>query len=139
MPFGAFAEVTPANIENQTVVLQKDGKETGTVKMPEMVVTATRTETPLEETTKSVSVITAEDMRERQETFLPELMGEQPGVYFRQPESGPMVFLTIREQATGTPLSVQRYAAAGCADTQNTLLISLRICSARAASTVSRS
>ena len=52
--------------------------------MQEVVVTATRTEVPLEETTKSIEVVTKADVEEQQQYFLPELMGNLPGVLLRR-------------------------------------------------------
>jgi vitamin B12 transporter len=127
--FCAFADKTVAGdregeaISKEIKKEAKVEKETTKFKLPEMVVTATRTETSQEETTKSVSVITAQDMKEQQETFLPELMGEEPGVYFRQLGGlGQWSSITIRGasdrntlfQYNGLPLR-------DAADTQNTL------------------
>ena len=101
----------------------KKGKEATEFKLPEMVVTATRTETPQEETTKSVSVITAKDMQEQQETFLPELMGEQPGVYFRQLGGlGQWSSITIRGASDrNTLFQYDNMPLRDTADSQNTL------------------
>jgi len=52
--------------------------------MQEVVVTATRTEVPLEETTKSIEVVTKADAEEQQQSYLPELIGNLPGVLLRR-------------------------------------------------------
>jgi vitamin B12 transporter len=49
----------------------------------DMVVTASRSETSREETTKSVSVVGSEDRDEQQQYFLPKLLDSQPGVFLR--------------------------------------------------------
>ncbi len=49
-----------------------------------MVVTATRSETPQSQLTKSVSVVTAKDRDVQQQYFLPELLDNEPGVYLRR-------------------------------------------------------
>lgn len=76
---------------------KKEEKKEPPFKMSEMVVTATRSETPQKETTKSVSVVTADDMEDHQEYFMPELINNEPGVYFRQPGGlGQWSTITIR-------------------------------------------
>ena len=52
--------------------------------MDEVVVTATRTEIPLEESTKSIEVITKEDLDEQQQTYIPGLIDNLPGVLLRR-------------------------------------------------------
>ena len=49
----------------------------------DMVVTANRSETSREETTKSISVVGSEDRDEQQQYFLPKLLDSQPGVLLR--------------------------------------------------------
>ncbi len=53
-----------------------------------VVVTATRTETPLSEVTKSVSVVTNKDMETQQEVSIPEAIDTAPGVMV-QNQGGP--------------------------------------------------
>jgi len=48
--------------------------------LPPVVVTATRTEVPLNQLTTSVTVITAEDIRERQAELVLEVLRDVPGV-----------------------------------------------------------
>lgn len=48
------------------------------------VVTATRTETLLSKTTKSISVISRNDMEDAQEYFLPEMIDNVPGVFLKR-------------------------------------------------------
>ncbi len=88
-----------------------------------MVVTATRTETPQSQLTKSVSVITAKDRDVQQQYFLPELLDNAPGVYLRRlGGAGQWSNLTLRGagsqhvqyQYNGFPLR-------DAADTQTTL------------------
>lgn len=61
---------------------QNEGKRLGTV-----VVTATRTEEPLESATNSVSVVTEQDMAERQTPTVTEALRDVPGVDVVQPGS----------------------------------------------------
>lgn len=60
----------------------EEAKETPT--MEEVVVTATRTEIPLDEATKSIEVVTKEDVDEQQQSYAPELIGNLPGVLLRR-------------------------------------------------------
>jgi outer membrane receptor for ferrienterochelin and colicin len=69
--------------------------------MEEMVVTATRTETPMVETTKSIDVIHASDRDEQQQYFLPELIDNQPGVYLKR-NGGIGQFSSISIRGTGS-------------------------------------
>jgi len=48
--------------------------------LPPMVVTATRTEVPLNQLTTSLTVITAEDIRERQAELVSEVLRDVAGV-----------------------------------------------------------
>jgi vitamin B12 transporter len=125
VPLHAFAQETAPGNGEEKAVEQEVGatKETTPVKMPEMVVTATRTETAQEEITKSVSVITAKEAEEQQQPYLPELMGEQPGVYFRQLGGlGQWSSLTIRGASDrNTLFEYNGMPLRDAADSQNTL------------------
>ena len=48
------------------------------------VVTASRTETPLSKVTKSISVISGQDIAEAHQNYLPELVDNVPGVYVKR-------------------------------------------------------
>lgn len=72
-----------ANKETTKEKAKETTKESTEFNLPEVVVTATRTETRLEETTKSVSVIHETEMKEQQDYFIPSLLNEAPGVFFR--------------------------------------------------------
>ncbi|MEW6664649.1 MAG: TonB-dependent receptor [Thermodesulfobacteriota bacterium] len=63
------------------------GQEAGKKETPALepvVVTATRTETPVSQLTKSLSVVSAGEMEEAQQQFLPELIDNTPGVFMRR-------------------------------------------------------
>ncbi|MCP4111396.1 MAG: TonB-dependent receptor [Desulfobacteraceae bacterium] len=49
-----------------------------------VVITATRTETPLAKVTKSISVVSQKDMEDAQEFFFPEMTDNIPGVFFKR-------------------------------------------------------
>ena len=63
---------------------ENDQDEKETLVMDEVVVTATRTEIPLEESTKSIEVVTKEDVDEQQKSYIPEIIGNLPGVLLRR-------------------------------------------------------
>jgi vitamin B12 transporter len=91
--------------------------------MEEMVVTATRTETPMVETTKSIDVIHASDRDEQQQYFLPELIDNQPGVYLKR-NGGIGQFSSISIRGTGSQDVQYQYNGMplrDAADTQTTL------------------
>ncbi len=81
-PFHSPAEERIAGDEDTKK--KEDKKEPVKFELTETVVTATRMATPLEETTKSVDIVTAKKMEEQQQYFLPELMNNEPGVFLRQ-------------------------------------------------------
>jgi vitamin B12 transporter len=89
----------------------------------DLVVTATRTEMPISETTKSVDVIHASDRDEQQQYFLPELIDNQPGVYLKR-NGGIGQFSTISIRGTGSQDVQYQYNGMplrDAADTQTTL------------------
>ncbi|MBL28664.1 MAG: hypothetical protein CMM50_14045 [Rhodospirillaceae bacterium] len=57
---------------------QQSGAER--VRLPDIVVTATRTPTPADEVASSVSVITADEIRAKQQPLAVDLLGEVPGL-----------------------------------------------------------
>ena len=59
-----------------------------------VVVTATKTATPLSEVTKSVSVVTNKDMETQQQTSIPEALDIVPGVMV-QNQGGPGQYSTV--------------------------------------------
>src|SRR5262245_47601935 len=69
--------------------------------LPPMVVTATRTEVPLNQLTTSLTVITAEDIRERQAELVSEVLRDVTGVNVVQTGSmGTATSVFIRGSAT---------------------------------------
>ncbi len=71
-----------------------------TESLPPVVVTATRTEVPLNQLTTSLTVITAEDIRERQAELVSEVLRDVAGVNVVQTGSmGTETFVFIRGSA----------------------------------------
>lgn len=110
--------------EDATGTQTSAGKTSGkTTVLDEVVVTATRTETSLAETTKSISVIGSEDRDERQQYFLPKLMDSEPGVFLRQ-SGGLGQFSPISIRGAGTQHTQIQYNGMplrDASDTQSTL------------------
>jgi len=79
-PFHSPAE---EQIAGDDAKKKESKKEPDKFDLTDIVVTATRTATPLEETTKSVAVVNAKKMEEQQQYFLPELLNNEPGVFLR--------------------------------------------------------
>ena len=65
---------TKATDQKQEEKAQKDQ----TYAIEPVVVTATRTEVPIAETTKSIDVVTQKDMATQQQTFMPESLDSVP-------------------------------------------------------------
>lgn len=89
----------------------------------DMVVTASRSETSREETTKSISVIGSEDRDEQQQYFLPKLLDSQPGVLLRS-LGGLGQWSNISIRGTGSQYTQYQYNGMplrDAADTQSTL------------------
>ena len=91
--------------------------------LEEIVVTATRTEVPLEGTTKSVDVVHAEDVEDLEEYYLPELIDNQPGVLMRRLGGlGQWSNISIRGAgAQHTQFQYNGMPLRDAADTQSTL------------------
>ncbi|WP_419658709.1 BtuB1: vitamin B12 transporter, cobalamin receptor [Desulfosarcina variabilis str. Montpellier] len=109
IPLSAFADDKADTTDTQTI--------------EEMVVTDTRTETPMAETTKSVDVIYASDREEQQQYFLPELIDNQPGVYLKR-NGGIGQFSTISIRGSGAQDVQYQYNGLplrDAADTQSTM------------------
>ncbi len=88
-----------------------------------VVVTATRTETPLSETTKSIDVVDRKQMQVQQQTYMPETLNTVPGVMFEQ-EGGPGQYSGINIRGAGTEHVQFQYNGIplrDATDTQNTL------------------
>ena len=89
----------------------------------EMVVTATRSATSLQETTKSIAIIGADERDDQQQYFLPDLLDNQPGMYVTKLGGlGQWTNLSIR----GTGAQYTQYQYNGmplrdAADTQSTI------------------
>lgn len=92
-------------------------------KAEEIVVTASRTETLLKETTKSINIIDSEDREEQQQYFLPELLDNEPGVYLRR-LGGMGQWSNISIRGTGSQYTQYQYNGMplrDATDTQSTL------------------
>jgi vitamin B12 transporter len=88
-----------------------------------IVVTADRIEMPVSAVTKSISVVTAEERDELQEYYLPELIDNEPGVFFRR-NGGPGQFSNISIRGAGPQHTQYQYNGMplrDAADTQSTL------------------
>jgi vitamin B12 transporter len=98
---------------------EKSDKE----KLEDMVVTATRTEVSLEETTKSIEVVTAADRDEQQQYYLPELIDNQPGIFMtRNGGLGQYTSISIRGAGTQhTQYQYNGFPLRDAADGQSTL------------------
>ena len=89
----------------------------------DMVVTANRSETSREETTKSISVVGSEDRDEQQQYFLPKLLDSQPGVLLRS-LGGLGQWSNISIRGAGSQYTQYQYNGMplrDAADTQSTL------------------
>lgn len=121
---GSVAPDKPES-DSKTVDQKKEekAKSDSTYAIDPVVVTATRTETPLSETTKSIDVVTQKDMETQQQTFMPETLGTVPGVMF-QSEGGPGQYSNINIRGAGSQHVQFQYNGIplrDAADTQNTL------------------
>lgn len=123
----AAGSVVPDKQESDSKTTDQEkgekAKTDSTYAIDPVVVTATRTETPLSETTKSIDVVTQKDMETQQQTFMPETLNMVPGVMF-QSEGGPGQYSNINIRGAG-PQHVQfqfnGIPLRDSADTQNTL------------------
>ena len=80
---------------------QNKTPENKSVELETVVVSGTKTEVPLDQTTKSINVIRGEEMEEFQQFFLPALMSNQPGVYLKR-NGGLGQYATISIRGAGT-------------------------------------
>lgn len=89
MPFSllqAQGNDTTANTVTRNADARKTGEQTGQDQeytMNPVVVSATRTEVPLSELTKSVGVVERKDFTTQQQSFIPEALDTIPGVLFQ--------------------------------------------------------
>lgn len=93
------------------------------VRGEEMVVTASRSETSLQESTKSIDLVDSEERDERQQYFLPKLLDSQPGVFARS-LGGPGQLSNISIRGAGPQYTQFQYNGMplrDAADTQTTL------------------
>lgn len=85
-----------------TAAFAADPETTSTVKLDEIVITATKTATPIEQVGSSVSVITAAEIEERQYQFALDVLRAMPGVQISQNGSfGGTTSIRIRGAASG--------------------------------------
>ena len=90
-------EKTAAGPEKQQ---QKPGVEQS-YNIEPVVVTATRTATPLSEVTKSIDVVTNKDLETQQQTFIPEALNIVPGVIV-QNQGGPGQYSPVNIRGVGS-------------------------------------
>ncbi|MGD9158838.1 MAG: TonB-dependent receptor [Desulfobacteraceae bacterium] len=81
--FKSFALIFILTLLSISPAYSDDNKDENKKRMDAVVVTATRMETPVEETTKSVNIVSSEDREEQQEYWLPDLLDNQPGIFIR--------------------------------------------------------
>ncbi|MFT6490413.1 MAG: vitamin B12 transporter, partial [Parvibaculaceae bacterium] len=85
-----------------STAIAADSETTSTIKLDEIVVTATKTETPIEQVGSSVSVITAAEIEERQYQFALDVLRAMPGVQISQNGAfGGTASIRIRGAASG--------------------------------------
>lgn len=85
-----------------SAAIAADSETTSTIKLDEIVVTATKTETPIKQVGSSVSVITAAEIEERQYQFALDVLRAMPGVQISQNGSfGGTASIRIRGAASG--------------------------------------
>lgn len=104
----------PAAAEEQSPLVQK---------AEDIVVTASRTETRLQETTKSIDIVDSADREELQQYFLPELLDNEPGIFFRT-NGGLGQFSNISIRGAGSQYTQYQYNGMplrDAADTQTTM------------------
>jgi len=79
MALAGIPSISPAQ-EVQSEETQPTGTRSAEVETIEpMVVTATRVEEPVSQTTKSISVVTTEERNQEQQYYLPELLDQDAG------------------------------------------------------------
>ncbi len=84
-----------------------------------VVVTATRTETPLSEVTKSVDVVTNKDLATQQQTSIPEALNIVPGVMV-QNQGGPGQYSPVNIRGVGSEYVQFQYNGFPLRDTADT-------------------
>ena len=89
------------------------------VNLDPVVVTATRRKTELSKTTKSISVLTAEERDESEDYYLPKLLGDLPGVFYRS-NGGPGQYSTLSIRGAGSQYTQFRYNGFPLRDTADT-------------------
>ncbi|MGE4403366.1 MAG: TonB-dependent receptor plug domain-containing protein [Desulfobulbus sp.] len=75
--------VAPVGAESREEILSPAEDKQVVQKAEEMVVTASRSETALGETTKSIDIVDAADRDELQQYYLPKLLNNEPGVFLK--------------------------------------------------------
>ena len=78
LPFFAVPVVAETAVQEQA-----DATSQAVHKAEDIVVTASRSETLLKETTKSIDIVSSEDRDELQQYFLPKVLDNEPGVFLR--------------------------------------------------------
>lgn len=123
MALVGIPSISPAQ-EVKTEETQPTGTRSAEVETIEpMVVTATRVEEPVSQTTKSISVVTTEERNQEQQYYLPELLDQEPGV-FTYRTGGPGRFSTVGIRGAGpqhTQFQYNGFPLRDAADTQSTL------------------
>ncbi|MDR2549785.1 MAG: TonB-dependent receptor [Desulfobulbus sp.] len=102
---------------------ETDAESQAVHRAEDIVVTASRTETLRQEATKSIDVVTSEDRDELQQYFLPELLANEPGVFFRA-NGGLGQWSNISIRGAGSQYTQYQYNGMplrDAADTQTTL------------------
>jgi vitamin B12 transporter len=126
---GSLAVIFLLAMNSRAEAQQQEGKKEGstgaypTVNLEPVVVTATRDETVLSQVTKSISVVTAEEMEEFQQQYLPELIDNTPGVFTRR-QGGPGQWTSISIRGAGDQHVQYQYNGLplrDAADTQSTM------------------
>jgi vitamin B12 transporter len=115
-------EVRAQQVESGETKEREVGKQ-GAATLEPVVVTATRTETPVSQLTKSLSIVTTEEMEDFQQQYLPELIDNTPGVFMRR-NGGPGQWTSISIRGAGGQHVQYQYNGLplrDAADTQSTL------------------
>lgn len=112
----------PGMAENSDEKRLSSKEEPVVQKAEEMVVTASRSETPMSETTKSVALVDARDREELQQSFLPKLLDNEPGVFLKS-TGGLGQWSTLSIRGAGSQYTQYQYNGIplrDAADTQTT-------------------
>ena len=118
--------ITPEKQEKDTKTTDQKKEEKAKAEQPytiePVVVTATRTETPLSEVTKSVDVVDKKDMETQQQTSIPEALDIVPGVMV-QNQGGPGQYSAVNIRGASSEYVQFQYNGfplRDAADTQTT-------------------